>query len=604
MGVDKVGDTQNRSLLVLYASQTGTACEVAERIGRDARRRYFSVKVTSMDDYDVTQLIHQNLVIMVCATTGQGDEPDNMKQFWRFLLRRNLPTTSLCSLKFALLGLGDSSYQKFNFVAKKLYKRLMQLGAVPLIHLGQADDQHELGPDAVIDPWLKNMWEVILQIRPLPQGKEIINENVLSPSPKYAVALSEGYRHSFENSSSEAKRNETTPSKNQPFLAPLTSNTRVTSEDHFQDVRLIKFSIKDSKIKYYPGDVVMIQPCNADENVSEFLSYMNLDGSKAAILQQNDPDIPLPQLPANPTIRNLVKYFFDINSIPRRYFFELLSYFSTDELEQEKLQEFASPEGQEDRYSYCNRPRRTILEVLQDFPNSAPHVPFEYLFDLIPPIQARAFSIASSLKMYPDEIHILMAVVKYKTKLQKPRQGLCSTWLASLNPSKESTKIPLWTRKGTITFPKTPTSIILIGPGTGAAPFRSVIQDRVIDGIKGKTVFFFGCRNQKKDFFCADEWHDFQNKGFVTIFTAFSRDQESKVYVQHKMLANGQLAFKNIYEDRAYIYVAGNSKRMPTDVTDTLVAIVKKYGNKSESEAEEYIRNLQQSKRLQMDTWS
>ncbi|KAJ8300992.1 hypothetical protein KUTeg_022511 [Tegillarca granosa] len=272
---------------------------------------------------------------------------------------------------------------KFNFIAKKLLKRLQQL-------------------DAVVYPWLTELWNKVLDLYPLPPGTDIISADIVVQSSSEKL-------HSQSN----------------PFYASLMSNERVTAIDHFQDVRLVKFNISGSSISYSPGDVVMIAPKNSMETVNDFISHMKLKTDDYFTLQQNDP----------------VENYLDINSVPRRSFFELMCLFSEDELEKEKLKEFCTAEGQEELYSYCNRVKRSILEVLQDFPHTSSNIPFEYFFDLIPALQPRAFSIASSQQAYPEELHILMAVVEYKTKLYKPRRGVCSTWLAGLNPSDNVDKV-------------------------------------------------------------------------------------------------------------------------------------------------------------------
>lgn len=159
-----------RKLTILYGSQTGTAQDLAEHIWRESKRYHFSGTVMPMDKYDIQQLIYEQYVVFVCATTGQGDEPDNMKTFWRFLLRKSLPTDSLRMVNCAVLGLGDSGYEKFNFVAKRLNKRLQQLGANILIPVGLCDDQHDLGPSAVYIGWLDNLWTELLALAPLPSG--------------------------------------------------------------------------------------------------------------------------------------------------------------------------------------------------------------------------------------------------------------------------------------------------------------------------------------------------------------------------------------------------------------------------------------------------
>lgn len=265
----------NRRILILYGSQTGTAQDVAEKFAREAKRRLLSTRVMPLDDYPVVNLLHEELVLFVCATTGQGDSPDNMKMFWKFIMRKNLPNNSLMKMKFAVLGLGDSSYQKFNFIAKKLYKRLVQLGAGGLQTVGLADDQHDLGADAVIYPWMRDLWENILSLYPLPPGQEIIPADV-KPPPRFKVEINPAEDRGPGVSSSESN-GISQYGKDCPFHAPLISNERLTSDDHWQDVRLIRLDIRGSGIKYNSGDVVMIQPQNSEDSVQEFLTLMTLD---------------------------------------------------------------------------------------------------------------------------------------------------------------------------------------------------------------------------------------------------------------------------------------------------------------------------------------
>ncbi|KAL8625897.1 hypothetical protein ACOMHN_012489 [Nucella lapillus] len=607
-----------RRLLILYGSQTGTAQDAAERMGREAKRRWFSVKLRALDDYPVKELITEQFVIFVCATTGQGDPPDNMKMFWRFLMRKNLPADSLGSLNYAVLGLGDSSYQKFNFVAKKLHKRLEQLGAHAVIRPGLSDEQHDLGQDAVIDPWSVDLWECLLQLSPLPDGHTIISADVRPASR---------YRAVFTNEAKTEEANpppcgDEKPSQGRPFLAPLIANDRVTAPDHFQDVRLVRLDVSGSNIEYAPGDVVMVQPENTEERVQQFMAAMGLDPNLVFYLRQNDPDVALPSsLPQPCSIDQLVRCYLDIGSVPRRSFFEMLAHFAEDELEREKLQEFCTPEGQDDLFSYCNRVRRTILEVLQDFHLASRRVPLDYLFDIIPALQPRAFSIASSPQAHPDEIQILMAVVKYRTKLHNPRQGVCSTWLSSLTPDLE-VKVPIWVKPGTIHFPEDGAKpVIMVGPGTGVAPFRSYIHERAASGLGGVAPFrsyiheraalglggnylFFGCRGMKCDFYCHTEWERLVQRHLLTLFTAFSRDQEEKIYVQDRIMENGEMLWKLLDEQSAYFFIAGNAKRMPDDVRAIVKTVIQQHGSRSEQEAEAYLMSLERSRRWQLEAWS
>ncbi|XP_077904922.1 NADPH-dependent diflavin oxidoreductase 1 isoform X2 [Ictidomys tridecemlineatus] len=389
-------------LLVLFGSQTGTAQDVAERLGREARRRRLGCRVQALDSYAVANLIREPLVVFVCATTGQGDPPDNMKNFWRFIFRKNLPSTSLCQMDFAVLGLGDSSYARFNFVAKKLHRRLLQLGASALLPICLGDDQHELGPDAIIDPWLGDLWEKVLELYPVPIDLPVIPHGVPLPSKFTLQFLLEAPNPSSKESCLAISDSLGPPSESQPFLAPMVTNQRVTGPSHFQDVRLIEFDITDSGISFAAGDVVLIQPSNSAAHTQQFCHMLGLDPSQCFVLQPREPDVPCPPgLPQPCSVWQLVSQYLDIASVPRRSFFELLACLSPHELEREKLLELSSAQGQEDLCEYCSRPRRTILEVLCDFPHTAGAIPPDYLLDLIPQIRPRAFSIASSLLVRP-----------------------------------------------------------------------------------------------------------------------------------------------------------------------------------------------------------
>lgn len=561
------------------------------------------VRVEALDSYNVVDLISETLVVFVCSTTGQGDPPDNMKNFWRFIFRKSLPAESLCRLDCAVLGLGDSSYPKFNFVAKKLSKRLLQLSANSLLPVGLADDQHDLGPDAVIDPWLKSLWEKVLMLYPLPVGQNLIKDEEPLP-PRYVFNFLDGATER-DNSLMDVRNNSGPPSSAHPFPARVVFNRRVTSPSHFQDVRHIEFDISNSNIEYSAGDVVMMRPCNTPADVDQFCQLLRLEPESLFTLKPTDSIAAVPsRLPQPCSIKYLVESYLDIAAVPRRSFFELLATFATNELEREKLVEFSSAQGQDELYAYCNRPRRTALEVLADFPHTTAELRVDFLLDLFPEIQPRSFSIASSLLAHPDRIQILLAVVRYKTRLLEPRKGLCSSWLASLDPEKGHIHVPLWVKKGSLRFPKDPTTpVIMVGPGTGVAPFRSALQERSSQGKTGN-VLFFGCRSESKDFYCRSEWEEMVKSGKLHLFTAFSRDQEDKVYVQHRVKEQGKLLWDLIANKRACFYIAGNAKQMPTAVCDALKEVFQAEGGVSATEAEEMLEALEKSGRFQTETWS
>ena len=604
-----------RKISILYGSQTGTAQAVAERVSREAKRLHFEVKLCSMDDYKpIGDLIKQKLVIFVCSTTGQGDEPENMQTFWKFLLRKTLPSNSLEQMNFGVLGLGDSSYQKYNFVGKRLYKRLLQLGGNAIVPLGLGDEQHDLGHDHVIDPWLKSLWEQALTLMPLPLGLKPIPPDVLPP-PKYKVTLNSKSSNTelpFKNHRSDIEN----INKMSPFMAPLVLCERVTTEDHFQDTRLVELDIRESGISFKPGDVCVMRPNNLKENVEFFFQvFPHLNPETSLFLEKNDPCTELPPtylLPNPCSLKECVEKLWDIQSIPGRYFFELMSHFAPKsedgETEKEKLIELSSAEGQQELYDYCNRPRRNILEVLYDFRHTTPNIPTEYLFDLFPNIKTRAFSIASSIDVMPDKIQLLIAVVKYKTKLLvAPRLGLCSNWLTRLD---KGSKIAIWIKKGTLTFPSNPKyPVVMVGPGTGIAPFRAYASKEIFHAKEGqrKIMVFFGCRHKKKDFYFEQDWNAMQKYDNFSLFTAFSRDgpeDENKTYVQHVMDNHSKLLYEQIYKQNGYFYIAGNSKLMPDAVTNALKDALRKHGELYDVEISNYLTKMELDKRFQTETWS
>ena len=300
-----------------------------------------------MDDSDICTLPSKKLAVFVCSTTGQGEEPDNMKTFWRFLLRRDLPSTSLSSMSYAVCGLGDSSYSKFNFAAKKLHKRLLQLGASPLLLPALGDDQHDLGPDAAVNPWLESLWPKTLEMFPLPKGLEPLSPNYLFP-PKFSVESA----NVCPDTAQVITRGESYSSEN-PYFSSVVSNEKMTPEDHFQDVRLVTLDLDDLGLNYSPGDVVMIQPQNLNEQVEQFFKiFEHLDRNQKFILKANgDAKLPQSWLLKQPfTLNECVKSYWDLQTIPRRSFFELLAKFSTEEMEKEKLMELSAATGQQDLY--------------------------------------------------------------------------------------------------------------------------------------------------------------------------------------------------------------------------------------------------------------
>ncbi|XP_045467260.1 NADPH-dependent diflavin oxidoreductase 1 [Harmonia axyridis] len=588
------------NLTILYGSQTGNAQDIAERIWRESKRYYFKSLVKSLDDYEISKLSVDECVIFICSTTGQGEVPDNMKKFWRFILRKNLPAGILDHLKYAVLGLGDSSYVKFNFTAKKLFKRLQQLGGVPFVPIGLGDDQHDLGYDAVTDPWIENLWKQLLTLYPLPENvKPSKNVSVLSRWTVTSKLLRNVNNVSINQSIYYSTR------KIDHFDVTVTENIQLTEPSHFQDVRLIKFKISDQN--YNPGDVIVVRPKNLEWKVQELeevfvTNGVNFSQETIVSLKEKEFETPIPDvLKYDIPLRQLYSEYFDLMAIPRRRTFEILGSITDSELEREKCIEFTTAEGQEEFYNYCNRPKRNIVEVLQDFPNATKNLTLDILFEIFSPMKPREFSIASSCSWHKNEIHLLLAVVKFKTKLLKERVGLCSNFLAGLQPGDILTA---WIRKGSFKFPTDAVPIIMVGPGTGLAPFRNYIFECAHKGIASANniILFFGCRNESKDFLCAEELRKFHDERRLNLICAFSRDQEQKVYVQDKIRENNNLIWNHL-KRKCLIFIAGNAKCMPQDVRQAFIDVCKECGNMTDNEAEDFISRMERENRYQTECW-
>ncbi|XP_066582107.1 NADPH-dependent diflavin oxidoreductase 1-like [Prorops nasuta] len=541
------------SITILYGSETGTAQDIAEEIWKSAKSKELRCTVSAMDEYNIQHLQMERIMIFVVATTGQGEPPANMKQLWRFLLRKTLPADLLMNLRFGVLGLGDSSYQKYNFAAKKLNKRLLQLGGTELLPIGLADDQHELGIEAVVPSWTEELWKNICNVLKISS----LNRNNFKIIERYNVNIVN--RNSkdlsiYETSTGDIYMKELSLLSKKK-VGTVIENTRTTALNHFQDVRLIK--IEYNNIQYKPGDVLYVRPKNSIKQVDKFFKILNNNNVHLypdMLVQVTENEIKVPYvLQQNLTLWQLVEQYWDLNFKPRKSTMKILSQISENPLEREKLHEFTMVEGQDELYSYINRPRRNILEVLSDFPHTTSKLNIRLLFEIMSPIKPRAFSIASSCKDTKNEIHILVAVVKYHTKLVEPRFGLCSNWLAAL---KFKDKIIFWIEKGTFKFAEEK-PMILIGPGTGVAPFRSLLLEKAaLNEDLSNCVLFFGCRNKDKDYHCKKDFDKLSNLHNLKVFCAFSRDQDYKIYVQHVIHEQKDL-FWSLLNNEARIYLAG-----------------------------------------------
>lgn len=622
-----------RSLVILYATETGNALDAAERLGREAERRGCPIRMLSLDEFDPSSLPCEEFVIFVVSTTGQGDTPNPMKAFWTFLLQRSLTQQWLKQTNYAVFGLGDSGYQKYNFVAKKLDKRLADLGATTIIERGLGDDQHPSGYEGALDPWMSSLWTILYNKNPnfFPKGLNIsVSDKNILGQPKVDITYvdSDAF-YSQPSAQIDLKSLEKDIVRCRSMLSGKKSNDKSNKPDCFlklvknqpltragcgKDVRHFEFEPLSSTIEYEVGDVLEILPSQNPEAIDAFMKRCNLNPESYIIVKPRNKEefiedgIVDSKIPIK--LKTFVELTMDIASAsPRRYFFEVMSFFASAEHEKERLEYFSSPEGRDDLYNYNQKERRTVLEVLEDFPSV--EMPFEWLVQLTPPLKTRAFSISSCPFVHPNQVHLTVSIVSWTTPFKRTRTGLCSNWLASLN-SHQRVCIPSWFHKGSLPSPEPSLPLILVGPGTGCAPFRGFIEQRALQPTKKSApiLFFFGCRNEQNDFLYQEFWASHSQKGGVLseekgggFFVAFSRDQPQKVYVQHKMRERSGKVWELLSKGAA-VYVAGSSSNMPADVLAAFEEIVERESGVERETAVRWLRMLERGGKYHVEAWA
>ncbi|KIX10205.1 uncharacterized protein Z518_01286 [Rhinocladiella mackenziei CBS 650.93] len=602
---------RQRSVLVLYGTETGTSQDIAAEISRCLERIHFSTDVVGLDAVNHSHLRLYAFTVFVVSTTGQGDFPENARPFWTSLLRRKLSPTTLAGVDYAVVGLGDSSYLRFNWAARKLDKRLRQLGATCILEPCEADEQGDDGTDGAFLEWLQRFRETILTAFPIPEGQGPIADDVPLPS-KWRLE-----QRCVQSDIHSVDRIHPSPTAALPspgsFPVVLQTNQRVTPSDHWQDVRFM--SLKTSRrIEYMPGDAIAISPQNMPTDVESLLARMNwhlvADTPIRLVSTRPPSNKNSAHFAANPifsredlTLRILLTEYLDINAIPRRSFFAAIARYTDDSMHKERLLEFTDPQYLDEYYDYATRPRRSILETLQEF--DSVHLPWEEVTNIFPLLRPRQFSIASggALKYAKDGstiFELLVAIVKYRTVIKRIREGVCTRYLAQLRVG-TTLQVSLKTEGR---FSKLASDIshkhrVLIGAGTGIAPLRALIHEKASHNQpSGKTVLVFGCRSEKADYFFRDEWvglnaalgqsaDNRSDTSSLKVITAFSRDQNSKIYVQDRIREHSELIWDFLRERHAEVIICGSAGPMPKAVRQALIDALVSQGRKRATELSE-----------------
>ena len=408
-------------VLILYASQTGTSQYLSEELFRDCFRHKLIPRIQSIDQYPISNLPSEKYIIFLISTTGQGEPPTSMISFWQFLLVKDLPNDVLSETNFTIFGLGDIVYQQFNAMARKLYQRLLQLGARSFHERGLGDDSNALGHYAEFDPWTESLWKSLQQ--EFPGKKIVLGEEEIKKIEgeiekcRYLVEVLEeetknvdftDVKNNKNNNEEHLKKQEHLPN-NKETQVKLLKKIELTSQDNPQRVIYIQFETPNS-LEYVPGDVACIKPRNDPELCHKLATLMGLNIENYIKISENPYYSGQIQrkLPEIIQIKDLFEIYLDISNYPTRYFFKILSYFTKDELHKEKLQEMGDgkkAENIKDYYDYCVKEKRNVYEILYDF--QSVKLPLEYLIESVNLMQHREYSISSSLKKQKNQVFLI-----------------------------------------------------------------------------------------------------------------------------------------------------------------------------------------------------
>jgi len=549
-------------LLILFGSQTGTAENLAKRIAKEAGKRGFAPTVHDLAQYPMAQLASEERVLLITSTYGDGEPPDNAKAFWNFLNHPSAP--KLANTRFSVCALGDSNYPKFCGFGKDVDLRLESLGAQRVHPRSDCDVDYE-------EPFAQWLNEALTKIGE--RGEASISKSAgVSETPLET-----------RNSKLEASPSAPKFSRANPFPASLLANKRLNAPGSAKDTRHFKFDLDGSGLTYEAGDVLGVMPANCRELVEDILAALRCSGDEM-VPGRDGTEAPL---------REALLRHYEITKITQPLLAAMAERSGDD-----MLKTLAAPGANGHLTKFLHG--REVIDLLLAHP-AVRFTPAEFVA-VLKKLQPRLYSISSSPKANPGKVHLTVSIVRYES-LARRRKGVCSTFLAERVAPDETVPVFVHTNKNFRPPPGSDTPMIMVGPGTGIAPFRAFLQERRASGADGRNWLFFGDQRSACDFMYRDELESMQRDGTLTRFdTAFSRDQAEKVYVQHRMREHAKELFSWL-EAGAYFYVCGDARQMAWDVDAALRDVIQIAGGRTAEQAAEYISGLKSEKRYQRDVY-
>ena len=537
-----------RIINILYGSQTGNAEAVANDAATAAKAHGLKPVVKSMDEVEADALAAMDYLLIITSTYGEGEMPDNAQMLWDTMAADSAP--KLADMQYSVLALGDTSYDLFCQAGKDWDKRLAELGAKRVYPRTDCDVDFEEPAEA----WIS---EVIPQM-----AGGATTATVVDTSP----AAHEKPQYTRKN----------------PFPAKLSVNRVVTDPSSSKETRHYELSIAGSGLSYEAGDALCVFPANCPELVTDILNAIGCNGDEEEPV--NGELMPL---------RDALRTHFEIKSPSKELLEEIAKRSGNQELngllgagDKERLADYLWGRDTLDLLLQCANCEFSAAEFIA----------------LLKPLQHRAYSISSSSKLYPDSVHLTVASVRYESYGRR-HKGVCSTFLADLVDETTDVRC-FFTPNKVFRVPEDDSvPMIMVGPGTGIAPFRAFLQERQYRCAPGKNWLFFGDRNAATDFIYREELETMQASGVLTrLDLAFSRDQEEKIYVQDRMREHGAELFAWL-EQGGYFFVCGDAYRMAKDVDKALHDIIAAHGKRSEQQAVDYVNQLKKDKRYVRDVY-